>query len=230
MIWELAVIASEKNGTSMTAECVEAARSNFCHNESMQTQVYRLPVHMLSSSNEWCTPPWILILVRQVFCGDIDLDPCSNDFAKEIVQAGASFDQAADGLHREWSGKVFVNPPFGTISGRSQQGLFLDKSISEFHKGHVTEVLLILKAAIGYHWFGTALSFPHAWLRGLVAFHASRPSLSALEEHAKLAPLAANPHGSIMVYLGPHVHRFTSVFSGVAYVPGVTCWSASVDS
>lgn len=185
---------------------------------------------MSSESNEWCTPPWILDLVRQVFDGAIDLDPCSSALAEPLVQAKYCFDQHADGLEQRWEGKVFVNPPFGKVAGQSQQGLFLTKGVDEFHKGHACEVMFLLKAAVGYQWLRCALEFPHAWMRDLISFHASQPSLSLLEEQAKVAPLAANPHGSLMVYLGPNVQKFVDVLAPVAYVPGVTSWAASVKS
>lgn len=227
LVWDLAVGSSESNATRILAADVEAARACICC-DGKDGIMQRQPVHMLSSSNEWCTPTWILDLTRQVFQGGIDLDPCSNDLAQPSVQAKKTFDQHADGLQQTWAGKVFVNPPFGLVCGQSHQGLFLKKAVAEYNEGHVSEVLLLLKAAVGYAWFGCALNYPHAWLRDHVAFHATRPSSYLDEDHARLVPLAANPHGSIMVYLGPNVRKFAEVFSQVAFVPGVSCWAANM--
>ena len=80
-------------------------------------------------------------------------------------------DQINDGLHQLWSGKVFVSPPFGMAAGKSQQGLFLEKSTSEYWKAHVSEVLLLLCAAIGYNWLSQALKFPHGCLEMLLFMH-----------------------------------------------------------
>ena len=40
----------------------------------------------------------------------------------------------------------------------------------------------------------------------------------------------ATPHGSIVVYLGPHVQTFQEVFSDAAFVPGLNSWAASVQA
>ena len=80
-------------------------------------------------------------------------------------------DQTNDGLHQPWSGKISVSPPFGMVAGKSQQGLFLEKSISEYSRGHVSEVMLLLCAAIGYNWLSQALTFPHGCLEMLLFMH-----------------------------------------------------------
>lgn len=162
------------------------------------------------------------------WCGKSSMGPSTWIRAAEpLVQAKDCYVQHTGGLQQQWAGKVFVNPPFGKVAGQSQQGLFLRKGVDEFHKGHASEVMFLLKAAVGCQWLRCAMNFPHAWMHDLIAFHASQPSLSLLEEQAQVAPLAANPHGSLMVYLGPNVQKFVDVLSPVAYVPGVTSWAAS---
>ena len=52
-----------------------------------------------SQSVEWQTPR-ALFQALEAEVGGFDLDPCP---------PGAS-----DGLSKEWTGKVFVNPPYGT--------------------------------------------------------------------------------------------------------------------
>lgn len=59
-------------------------------------------------NDEWLTPPSILQPL-----GEFDLDPCAPinrpwDTAKE------HYTIADDGLSKEWVGRVWVNPPFGT--------------------------------------------------------------------------------------------------------------------
>ena len=198
LVWEMAVQSHKAGASRITAKQVDADLTDFCHQRSTAPCARQL-AHVQSHSNKWCTPPWILALARQVFNGSIDLDQCSNASAQALVQAFQCFDQTDDGLHQPWSGKVFVNPPFGMVTGKSQQGLFLEKSISEYSKDHVSEVLLLLMAAIGYDWLSQALKFPHAWLFRDVAFHASNLSLLNLEEQGELAPTAANSRGAIAV-------------------------------
>jgi hypothetical protein len=56
---------------------------------------------------EWLTPP---CLVRKL--GEFDLDPCSPVNAP-FLHAKTNFTIEDDGLGREWSGRVFCNPPYG---------------------------------------------------------------------------------------------------------------------
>ena len=221
LVWEMAV-QSHEAGASITAQQVDAALTNFRHQRSTASCARRL-AHVQSHSNACCTPPCILALVPQVFNGSIDLNPCSNALAQALVQVSLFFYQTNDGLHQHWSGKVFVIPPFGMVAGKSQQGLFLEKSISEYSKGHVSEVLLLLKAAIGYNWLRQALKFPHAWLCKIVAVHGSNLSLLNLES---LLPLLPIPMAALQCILEQILSNFVGVFSSVAHTPCVNFWRA----
>ena len=116
------------------------------------------PVHLQSGSNQWHTPAHLIELVREVFTGGvIDLDPCSNNEAQEVVQAKEFWTEnnQNSSLTCAWMGRVFVNPPFGCDSGESTQARFLEKAVHEHGYGHCAEALLLLKAAVGYKWFAT---------------------------------------------------------------------------
>ena len=58
-------------------------------------------------NDEWLTPPEI---VRAL--GAFDLDPCSPIF-RPWPTAANHFNINDDGLAQEWSGRVWLNPPFG---------------------------------------------------------------------------------------------------------------------
>ena len=136
-------------------------------------------------------------LVRAFFSeGVVDLDPCSDRVAQTRVQAKKYFGPLEDGLQQGWHGRVFVNPAFGVQSGHSQQGAYFLKAVHEYQAGNASEVLLLLKVAVGYDWFSPLLQWPHAWLHNRVSFIAG-----SLSEGNCAA--AANPYGSIVVYLGP---------------------------
>ena len=66
-----------------------------------------------SQSQHWCTPPKYVEAVRNVFGGEIGLDPCSNP--ESIVHAKREFMlPETDGLLQEWTDKsIYVNPPYG---------------------------------------------------------------------------------------------------------------------
>lgn len=63
-----------------------------------------------TGSTDWNTPPKYVDAIKDVF-GEVELDPCSNDFS--IVRAITELQ--SNGLAVDWSKykTVFVNPPYG---------------------------------------------------------------------------------------------------------------------
>lgn len=57
-----------------------------------------------SASDEWYTPPEIIASL-----GKFDLDPCA---APDRITAARHFTKEDDGLSKEWSGRVWLNPPY----------------------------------------------------------------------------------------------------------------------
>jgi DNA N-6-adenine-methyltransferase (Dam) len=66
----------------------------------------------LGESDDWYTPPAIFDALGIRF----DLDPCSPGLG-HWVPADRVYTAADDGLRQPWSGKVFMNPPFGGRNG-----------------------------------------------------------------------------------------------------------------
>lgn len=66
----------------------------------------------MTGETEWYTPEDVLEAVREVFGGQIDLDPASSAAANERVKAVRFFDREQNGLQTPWSGNCFVNPPY----------------------------------------------------------------------------------------------------------------------
>lgn len=58
-------------------------------------------------TDEWLTPPSILANL-----GDFDLDPCS-PINRPWDTAAKHYSVLDNGLNQEWSGRVWMNPPFG---------------------------------------------------------------------------------------------------------------------
>ena len=81
-------------------------------------------------------------------------------------------------------------------------------------RGGVRQVLLLLKAAVGYGWFDAVYDWPHCFLSERVAFI----------EGGSAAQRRDNPHGSVAVYMGANVARFCAVFSQVGRIPGHNAW------
>lgn len=58
----------------------------------------------------WLTPRWILDHL-----GGFDLDPCAFIGNPGWTGAAKYFTKADDGLAQEWSGRVFLNPPYSDL-------------------------------------------------------------------------------------------------------------------
>lgn len=63
-----------------------------------------------SERSDWLTPQWILENVRDIFNGQIDLDPCSDDQNNSGAKTVYTIED--DGLSKPWRGRVFMNPPY----------------------------------------------------------------------------------------------------------------------
>lgn len=163
-----------------------------------------------SGDNEWYTPPeWIALAVEVM--GGIDCDPASSARANEIVKATTYHTAADDGLSREWSGRVWMNPPYA-------QPLVVDfanKLVHEFISGRVTAAIALTNNATETLWFqgmcreANAICFP----RGRIRF---------LDE--ELNPTGAPLQGQAFTYFGNDQDRFVNVFSAHGIVL-TTCHS-----
>ena len=60
-----------------------------------------------AQKDEWLTPPHILDAL-----GEFDLDPCS-PIGRPWDTAKKHYTVLDEGLHKEWEGRVFCNPPYG---------------------------------------------------------------------------------------------------------------------
>jgi hypothetical protein len=61
----------------------------------------------ITKTNRWLTPKWIVEAL-----GDFDLDPCgapNHSLATRTYQ----LDNGENGLELDWSGRVWLNPPYG---------------------------------------------------------------------------------------------------------------------
>ena len=155
-------------------------------------------VHFSSDSPEWYTPPEMIERVVAVL-GSIDLDPCSNT-GDPNVPAARHFTAIDDGLSRDWSGKVFMNPPYGR-----EIGLWVSKLRTSFELGHVKEALALVPSRTDAAWFAELRSYARCFLRGRLKFIGGKNSA---------------PFPSMTVYLGQRTDGFAKVFEtlGDVYV------------
>jgi len=107
----------------------------------------------IGGCDEWLTPKWILDSL-----GDFDLDPCAS-VARPWPTACRHLTETDDGLKHEWSGRVWLNPPFNRSErpkwmrkmAEHNNGIMLipaaceTKPFREFVWGKATGVLMLSK-------------------------------------------------------------------------------------
>lgn len=149
-----------------------------------------------SGDNEWYTPIEFIKAAHAVM-GGIDLDPASSEAANDIIEAGAFFDENADGLRQPWHGRVWMNPPYA----QPWVDKFCAQLARSYASGEVTEACVLVNNATETTWFqslaavASAMCFP----RGRVKFWHPRKESMPLQ-------------GQSVVYLGQNVSAFKAEF------------------
>lgn len=109
-------------------------------------------------NDEWLTPPSILHAL-----GAFDLDPCA-PINRPWETAGHHFTALDDGLSKPWSGRVWLNPPYGLEASKwlkrlSDHGngiaLIFARTETEMFFEHVwnaATALLFIKGRLHFHY------------------------------------------------------------------------------
>jgi len=137
--------------------------------------------------------------------GGIDLDPASDPLAQETIQATRWYGD--DALSKEWSGKVFLNPPYGLSDGKSQAGEFCQRAIMGYEHGEVTEAIILVNSSHSQKWQAPLFDYPLCLVDHRIKFVARDGSENE-------SPTFQN----MFVYLGKNKARFREVFSRFGYI------------
>jgi hypothetical protein len=118
---------------------------------------------VISDNKDWGTPPKYVEAVKAFFGGQIDLDPCSNEWS--VVGAKVEYRLPKhDGLKESWNHeKIFVNPPYGKDQNRGTGIKIWLQRCEMANAMHGSEVLALVPVAVNTtHWkkhvFGKARS------------------------------------------------------------------------
>ncbi|MEY3243087.1 MAG: hypothetical protein RIR11_4526 [Bacteroidota bacterium] len=106
-----------------------------------------------TSSQSWGTPLKYVNAVKEVFGGQIDLDPCSNEFS--IVNAKTEYRLPQfDGLKETWNFQtIYVNPPYGIDKERQTTIKNWLANCANAYEAYNSEVLALVPiAANTSHW------------------------------------------------------------------------------
>lgn len=193
--------------TKMEPEQQEEIAERIEHGESPKdvvAEVQKRPhVTFNSGNNEWYTPEKYIELARQVL-GVIDLDPASCELANETVKAERFYSEQDNGLTKEWTGRVWMNPPYGS----DLIGQFTEKFTEEYNAGNITEGIVLVNNATETAWFcqmmeggASAVVFP----RGRIRYNSPTKESNA--------PI----QGQAFIYFGGDCEKFLDVFCDIGW-------------
>jgi len=156
-------------------------------------------------SQEWGTPEKYVDAVREFFGGDIELDPCSNEYS--IVHAGTEYRLPdRDGLRETWNFRtIYVNPPYGIDKERRTSIKNWLAKCAMAHADYGSQVLALVPVATNTgHWkryvFGNAC--------GVCFLYDTRLKFLVNGQNGgKGAPMSC-----AMIYWGRDFKRFMAVF------------------
>lgn len=120
----------------------------------------RRSVHFSSETPEWATPQDIFDELDREF--RFDLDPCAT---MENAKCTRYFTRVEDGLTQEWTGRVFMNPPYG-----GQLGHWMQKAWESSQKTAELVVCLVPARTCTAWWHDYATLGEVRFLRGRLRF------------------------------------------------------------
>lgn len=153
-------------------------------------------------ANEECYTPGPLVEAARRAMGSIDLDPASCALANQVVRARTYYSAQDDGLAKQWTGTVFLNPPY--TRGVADQ--FTDKLIGHYEAGHVEQAVVLTNASIDTAWYQRLLR-----RASCICLYDGRVLFRKLVGEELVEQV--NPIGQILLYLGADPHQFIHEFS-----------------
>ncbi len=149
---------------------------------------------------EWYTPDKYLEAVRQVM-GGIDLDPATCEAAQEKVGAAAYYTKDSDGLSQDWTGRVFLNPPFKMPFAAQ----FVGKLVEHYESGDVKQAVLLTNNNTDTDWWQGA-----AKVASVVCFTDGRVSF-----YNAAGEWSSPTNGQTFMYFGGRLKAFAKHFSEI---------------
>lgn len=153
-----------------------------------------------SNTNEWYTPEQYIEAARLVM-GSIDIDPASNPIANEVVKADTYYTIDTNGLDKDWTGNVWLNPPYGRIDGDSNQDIWSTRLIEQYEAGITKQAVLLVNAVTDRKWFQPLWNYTICFTDHRIRFYTpdKQPGQPT--------------HGNVLVYFGDNVQDFVNHFS-----------------
>jgi phage N-6-adenine-methyltransferase len=125
-----------------------------------------MSIHFSSETDEWPTPDSFFSEMVGEF-GGFDLDPCCT---VSSAKAPKFFTKEDDGLAQDWTGRVWMNPPYGREIG---------KWMRKAHESHLAgaEVVCLVPARTDTAWWHDyAMKGEIRFIRGRIKFGGAKHS------------------------------------------------------
>ena len=131
-------------------------------------------------------------------------DPTRAELKREIVKADRFFTEEDNGLLQEWSGRVWLNPPYAQPAISD----FIEKMVSEWDRGQINSAIMLTHNYTDTSWFQKAARACSAicFTRGRIRFK------------SPTGEVAAPTQGQAFFYFGAHVDIFAQEFSEIGFV------------
>lgn len=152
-----------------------------------------------SESNEWFTPAQYVGAAHELM-GGIDVDPASNAHANKIIQASTYYDIESNGLDKSWSGRVWLNPPYGRDIAGSNQEAWSRRLVEQYQAGITTEAILLVNANTEAKWFQPLYDYLICFTNHRIRFYTNDGTSSQPTQ------------GNALVYFGVQQERFIEIF------------------
>jgi phage N-6-adenine-methyltransferase len=106
-------------------------------------------VYHSSRSDDWATPPDLFALLDAEF--GFTLDVCAS---ASNAKCPAYFREEDDGLAQPWTGRVFMNPPYGRSGGDGRTiDDWMRKAWESVQGGTAEIVVCLVRASTDTHWW-----------------------------------------------------------------------------
>lgn len=151
----------------------------------------------VNDNDEWFTPKYVISKVKEVFGGEIDLDPASCLLANNRILANNYYTKNNSCLGHKWNGKVFLNPPYSN----SMITKILLKAIVEFERGHIEEIIILTNSGTDTKWNQILRNGLQAYTIGRIKFVDSSGSIAGTPSR-----------GQVFTYYGKNKNKFSEVF------------------
>lgn len=180
--------------------------------ERIETENKRVTVNLIEAGhrvtlntgeNEWYTPPEYLERARAVM-GGFDLDPASSPLANAQVRAEQIYTAEDDGLAQEWSGSVWMNPPYA----QPLIAQFSDKLVQEYTAGNVSDAIVLTNDSTDTAWF-------HQLANASTAICFTRGRIRFVSPHGESG---MPTQGQAFFYFGQNIPAFIEHFHDVGFI------------